>query len=66
MPETIDERIEELRKQTGFPEEVVGCFLSNYKQKYACPIATNGWCNDLMKCRNLESMIGGKIKCTQV
>lgn len=49
-----DERVEELQKETGFPEEVIGCYLSNYKVPHVCPIALGGYCKEYVRCRLLE------------
>ena len=48
------ELIESLRKETGFDEVVIGCFLSNYKIPYLCPVATPvGYCKEATKCTTL-------------
>ena len=59
MPEEVDERVEELQKETGFPEEVVGCYLSNYKVRHVCPIALGGWCKEFVRCRLLDEIERG-------
>ena len=57
-----EQLIEELKKETGFDEIVIGCFLSNYKIKHVCPIATGKWCRDYTKCKCMEEGIMRKIK----
>lgn len=57
-----EQQIEMLKKETGFDEIVIGCFLSNYKTKHVCPIATGKWCRDYTKCRCMEEGIMRKIK----
>ena len=54
--------IEELREETGFDEDVIGCFLSNYKVPHVCPIATGKWCRDYTKCKSIEEGINRRIK----
>lgn len=51
------QKIDRVRKITGFSENVVGCYLSNYKVPHICPIATNGWCRDYTKCQVIEQML---------
>ena len=58
MANTFDEKVEELQKKTSFSEDVCGCYLSNFGTKNICPVATGGWCKDLMKCKVL-AQIGG-------
>jgi hypothetical protein len=48
--------IESVKKETGFSEDVVGCFVSNYRVFPICPRATNSWCRDYTKCQVIESM----------
>lgn len=59
MVSNIEERVEDLQKSTGLDEDVVGCYVSNYKERHICPVATGGWCKDFTKCRTLEQ-IGGE------
>ena len=57
-----EHQIEMLKKETGFDEIVIGCFLSNYEIKHVCPIATGGWCRDYVKCKCMEEGMMRKIK----
>lgn len=57
-----EQQIEELKKETGFDEIVIGCFLSNYRERHVCPIATGGWCRDYVKCKCMEEGIIRKVK----
>lgn len=58
MQECLDKQIEEtLHQKTGFDTDTIGCFLANYKERHVCPVALNGWCKELMKCKVLESII---------
>lgn len=63
--ERREEQIRELEKETGFDEIVIGCFLSNYKLKHVCPIATGNWCRDYEKCKCMEEGMMRKIKVQQ-
>ena len=47
-------KIEELKKKTGFDEEVIGCFIHNFKKREVCPAASNGYCKDYYKCLNMN------------
>ena len=57
-----EQQIQMLKKETGFDEIVIGCFLSNYREKHVCPIATGGWCRDYVKCKCMEEGIMRKIR----
>ena len=57
-----EQQIKIIKKETGFDEMVIGCFLSNYREKHVCPIATGGWCRDYVKCKCMEEGIMRKIK----
>ena len=57
-----ENKIEVLKKETGFDEIVIGCFLSNYKIKHVCPIATGKWCREYTKCKRMEEGIIRKIE----
>ncbi len=48
--------VESIKKETGFNEEVVGCFVTNYRVYPVCPISHKSWCKDYTKCQVIESM----------
>ena len=60
--ENRENQIESIKKETGFDEMVIGCFLSNYMVPHVCPIATGGWCRDYVKCKCVEEGLMRKIK----
>lgn len=50
--------IESLKQKTGFDEDVIGCFLSNYKILHLCPVAKPiGYCREFSKCKTLYELI---------
>ena len=54
-----------LKRETGFDENVIGCFLSNYGERHVCPIATGKWCRDYEKCKCIREVIMRKIEAQQ-
>lgn len=50
-----EEKIKEIQQQTGFDEDVIGCFLSNYRVPHVCPVVTGKWCKGYTTCQNLEN-----------
>lgn len=57
-----EQQIEMIKKETGFDEITIGCFMSNYMVPHICPIATGGWCRDYVKCKCMEEGIMRKVK----
>lgn len=57
-----EEKIKEIQQQTGFDEDVIGCFLSNYKIPHVCPVVTGKWCKGYTTCQNLEKVGNTYVK----
>lgn len=55
-------KIEELQKQTGFDEDVVGCFVHNFEKKGRCEKVTSGWCKDYFKCSSMRAYLERKAR----
>lgn len=49
----MEEKVKDIQQQTGFDEDVIGCFLSNYKIPHVCPVGTGKWCKGYTACQNL-------------
>lgn len=57
-----DAKVNQLRSRTGFDEIAIGCYVSNYKDRYACSRFQNCGCKKLMMCRVLQEIESMKEK----
>lgn len=52
---SFEEHVDELKKKTGILDEVtIGCYLSNYGDRYICGRFKNESCRGLEKCTRLD------------
>lgn len=45
------------KKKTGFDEVIVGCCLSNYKDRNICSRFTNSGCRNSEHCKAIRDMV---------
>ena len=52
---TFEERVQYLKQNTGIINETaIGCYLSNYNDRYICGRFHNSGCKQLMACQLLD------------
>lgn len=57
-----ESKITIMKNKTGFDEDTIGCYLSNYNDRNVCGRFCNTGCSSLVKCQTLkkiEEMAGG-------
>ena len=53
---SFEEQLQYLQDKTHINENVIGCYLSNYKNKYICSGCNSCECKHLTKCKLLHSI----------
>ena len=53
--EQFEKKVEELKEQTCYDEDIIGCFLSNYYDRHVCS-RFHFNCKNAVKCNNLENI----------